>query len=64
MSNFETVVAVKSHGRGELRIQQHSWSKVRQRLNKPRSKITVDDLLRFAQRELPRGREIIAVEIV
>jgi hypothetical protein len=63
MSNFETVVEVKSRGRGGLLIQPHVWSEVQKRLRKPGSQITVDDLLQFAQMELPSGREIIHVEI-
>ena len=64
MSNFETVVEVKSRGRGGILTQPHYWSEVQKRLRKPSSKITVHDLQRFAQNELPSGQEIIAVEIV
>jgi hypothetical protein len=63
MSKFEKVLVVTSRGRGSLHIQQHDWSVVQRRLSRRGSSISVDDLLQFAEREVPRGRQIVHVEL-
>jgi hypothetical protein len=62
MNNLQTLLVVKSTGRGGLLIQQHDWPQVRKKV-RGRASIDENDLLEFARAELPRGRELLSVEL-